>query len=69
MGSSLLGSLAAWVTANPAVAVLTLALAPPLVAVVLARLFGRRDTAPLELEPPPALRCRARVRAGRRSAA
>jgi fused signal recognition particle receptor len=54
MGSSLLGSLAAWVTANPAVAVLTLALAPPLVAVVLARLFGRRDTAPLELEPPPA---------------
>lgn len=54
MGSSLLGSLAAWVTANPAVAVLTLALVPPLVAVVLARLFGRRDTAPLELEPPPA---------------
>ncbi len=54
MGSSLLGSLAAWVTANPAVAVLTLALAPPLVAVVLARLFTRRDAAPLELEPPPA---------------
>jgi fused signal recognition particle receptor len=54
MGSSLLGSLAAWVTANPAVAVLTLALAPPLVAVVLARLFTRRDVAPLELEPPPA---------------
>jgi len=55
MGSSLLGSLAAWVTADPAVAVLTLALAPPLVAVVLARLFGRLGTAPLELEPPPAL--------------
>jgi fused signal recognition particle receptor len=54
MGSSLLGSLAAWVTANPALAVLTLALAPPLVAVVLARLFAGRDRATLEIEPPTA---------------
>jgi len=54
MGSGLLGSLAAWVAANPALAVLTLALAPPLAAVALVRLLGRREVAQPEpeLQPP-----------------